>query len=242
MIPPKEFIKKIRPFSFLSEDETNILISGLEVKLFQKNKLIFKKGDDRKYVYIIFSGLVGLFDDEIAVDYISKGEIFGFLGANGAGKTTTMKAITTFLNPTEGNISVGNYSIYDNPDEVRRLIGYLPENNRERLTLPGLLQGPADEVAEFVGVDRLAEVLGGAHAGIAVMTQEREPAVFRHGFQFFQSSGRPVDQNHPGRTVGGILFAAKVQGHCCARSTSAQTEHLTAGAAEISFPEKGVQA
>ena len=79
MIPPKEFIKKIRPFSFLTEDETNILILGLEVKLFQKNKTIFKKGDDRKYVYIIFSGLVGLFDDEIAVDYISKGEIFGII-------------------------------------------------------------------------------------------------------------------------------------------------------------------
>ncbi|RZB38101.1 MAG: CBS domain-containing protein [Desulfobacteraceae bacterium Eth-SRB2] len=79
MIPPKEFIKRIRPFSFLSEDETNILILGLEVKLFQKNKTIFKKGDDRKYVYIIFSGLVGLFDDEIAVDYISKGEIFGII-------------------------------------------------------------------------------------------------------------------------------------------------------------------
>lgn len=79
MIPPKEFIKRIRPFSFLSEDEINILISGLEVKLFQKNKTIFKKGGYRKYVYIIFSGLVGLFDDEIAVDYISKGEIFGII-------------------------------------------------------------------------------------------------------------------------------------------------------------------
>jgi CBS domain-containing protein len=50
MIPPKEFIKKIRPFSFLSEDELNILISGLEVKLFQKNKTIFKKGEARKYI------------------------------------------------------------------------------------------------------------------------------------------------------------------------------------------------
>jgi len=79
MIPPKEFIKKIRPFSFLSEDELNILISGLEVKLFQKNKTIFKTGETRKYVYIIFSGLVALFDDEIAVDYISKGEIFGII-------------------------------------------------------------------------------------------------------------------------------------------------------------------
>ncbi len=68
-----------------------------------------------------------------AVDNISfsvrTGEVLGFLGPNGAGKTTTMKAITTFLAPTEGNISVGDFSIFNDPDEVRKLIGYLPENN-----------------------------------------------------------------------------------------------------------------
>lgn len=79
MIPPKEFIKKIKPFSFLSEGELNILISGLEVKLFEKNQTIFEKGDARNYVYVVFSGLVGLFDAEIAIDYISNGEIFGII-------------------------------------------------------------------------------------------------------------------------------------------------------------------
>jgi ABC-2 type transport system ATP-binding protein len=68
-----------------------------------------------------------------AVDNISftvkTGEVLGFLGPNGAGKTTTMKAITTFLAASEGDIMVGPYSVKDNPDEVRKLTGYLPETN-----------------------------------------------------------------------------------------------------------------
>lgn len=68
-----------------------------------------------------------------AVDNISftvkTGEILGFLGPNGAGKTTTMKAITTFLAPTAGNIKVGEFSLDHDPGEIRKHIGYLPENN-----------------------------------------------------------------------------------------------------------------
>ena len=68
-----------------------------------------------------------------AVDGISfkvkTGEVLGFLGPNGAGKTTTMKAITTYFAPTEGDILVGNTSVKDNPEEVKKHIGYLPENN-----------------------------------------------------------------------------------------------------------------
>jgi ABC-2 type transport system ATP-binding protein len=68
-----------------------------------------------------------------AVDDISftvkTGEVLGFLGPNGAGKTTTMKAITTFLAPTAGEIRVGDYSVNQHPDQIRKLIGYLPEQN-----------------------------------------------------------------------------------------------------------------
>lgn len=60
---------------------------------------------------------------------VKTGEVLGFLGPNGAGKTTTMKAITTFLAPSSGDIKVGPYSVRENPDEVRRLTGYLPETN-----------------------------------------------------------------------------------------------------------------
>lgn len=68
-----------------------------------------------------------------AVDNISfevkTGEILGFLGPNGAGKTTTMKILTCYMAPSDGTVMIGNYSIHENADEIKRNIGYLPENN-----------------------------------------------------------------------------------------------------------------
>ena len=68
-----------------------------------------------------------------AVDHINfeinDGEILGFLGPNGAGKTTTIRMITCFLSPTAGNISVGEINVLDNPIEIKKMIGYLPEHN-----------------------------------------------------------------------------------------------------------------
>jgi len=68
-----------------------------------------------------------------AVDHINfeinEGEILGFLGPNGAGKSTTLKMITCFLSPTEGNIKVKDLDVFNNSREIRKLIGYLPENN-----------------------------------------------------------------------------------------------------------------
>lgn len=68
-----------------------------------------------------------------AVDDISfevrTGEILGFLGPNGAGKSTTMRIITCYLKPTNGQVSLDGYNIYDDSGEVRKRIGYLPENN-----------------------------------------------------------------------------------------------------------------
>jgi ABC-2 type transport system ATP-binding protein len=58
---------------------------------------------------------------------IQKGEVVGFLGPNGAGKSTTMKIITGFMAPSSGKAVVGGYDVFENPIEVKRRIGYLPE-------------------------------------------------------------------------------------------------------------------
>ncbi len=56
------------------------------------------------------------------------GQILGFLGPNGAGKTTTMRIITGFMPASSGTVKVAGYDIFDDSYEVRRRIGYLPEN------------------------------------------------------------------------------------------------------------------
>jgi ABC-2 type transport system ATP-binding protein len=58
----------------------------------------------------------------------SPGQILGFLGPNGAGKTTTMRIITGFMPATSGTVKVAGYDIFDDSYEVRKRIGYLPEN------------------------------------------------------------------------------------------------------------------
>ncbi len=82
---------------------------------------------------IIIQNFTKKYGQEKAVDNISfkvkTGEVLGFLGPNGAGKTTTMKAITCFLAPTSGEIQVGNYSIRNEPQEIKKRIGYVPEIN-----------------------------------------------------------------------------------------------------------------
>ena len=59
---------------------------------------------------------------------VEKGEILGFLGPNGAGKTTTMRILTCFLPATEGTARVAGFDVFKQPMEVKRRIGYLPEN------------------------------------------------------------------------------------------------------------------
>lgn len=66
--------------------------------------------------------------DDISFDVYSS-EIVGFLGPNAAGKTTTMRIVTGFLTPTRGTVEVLGKDIRENSLDVRRLIGYLPENN-----------------------------------------------------------------------------------------------------------------
>jgi len=72
------------------------------------------------------------FAERTAVDHVSfvvnKGEILGFLGPNGAGKTTTMRILTGFIPATSGTASVAGFDVFNDSLEVRKRIGYLPEN------------------------------------------------------------------------------------------------------------------
>jgi ABC-2 type transport system ATP-binding protein len=62
------------------------------------------------------------------VDFeVHQGEVVGFLGPNGAGKSTTMRILSCFISPTSGSAMVHGYDVFDNPLEVRRKIGYLPQ-------------------------------------------------------------------------------------------------------------------
>ncbi len=82
---------------------------------------------------IVIENLTKKYGNQKAVDNISlrvaTGEILGFLGPNGAGKTTTMKIITNFIAADEGEVYIGGKSLRDDPQEIKRHIGYLPENN-----------------------------------------------------------------------------------------------------------------
>jgi len=98
-------------------------------------------------------GLSKRYARNLAVDNISfeveKGEIVGFLGPNGAGKTTTMRILTCFLPPTSGKASVAGFDTIEQPMEVKKRIGYLPETPpvypemeiQEYLTFVGKLKG-----------------------------------------------------------------------------------------------------
>ena len=108
-------------------------------------------------------GLTKRYARTVAVDNISfeveKGQIVGFLGPNGAGKTTTMRVLTCFLPPTEGKASVAGFDVLENPLEVKKRIGYLPEappvypemEVTEYLNFVGRLKGiPSSEIKSRV--------------------------------------------------------------------------------------------
>jgi ABC-2 type transport system ATP-binding protein len=82
---------------------------------------------------IIVEQITKTYDEQKALDHvsfqISAGEVVGLLGPNGAGKSTMMKILTCFIPPTEGTASVYGHDIFDESLEVRRRVGYLPENN-----------------------------------------------------------------------------------------------------------------
>lgn len=98
---------------------------------------------------------------------INKGEIVGLLGPNGAGKSTLMKIINCFIPPTSGKVLVNDVDTNENPFEVKKLIGYLPENNplyhemyiKEYLSfVAGLYKIPKKNI--YDKVDQMIEITG----------------------------------------------------------------------------------
>lgn len=102
---------------------------------------------------------------------VKRGEIVGFLGPNGAGKTTTMRILSCFLPATGGKVTVGGFDVFNDSIEVRRKIGYLPENVplymdmrvKEYLAYRATLKGLSGKrkrqrVNEVVDICGLAEV------------------------------------------------------------------------------------
>jgi len=135
--------------------------------------------------FLVAEDLHKTFHEHKAVNGVSfdimKGEIFGLLGPNGAGKTTTIRILSTVLEPDRGNVTIGGYSIRNQAEKVRNLIGVCPQelalyqelsamdnmvffgqmsglNNRqaraqamEHLTLMGLEERAKGKIAKFSG-------------------------------------------------------------------------------------------
>ena len=93
--------------------------------------------------------LTKYYGDFLAVDDLSfdieKGRVYGFLGPNGAGKTTTMNIMTGCLSATSGQVLIDGYDIFEEADEAKRKIGYLPEQP------PLYMQETPKEYLQFVG-------------------------------------------------------------------------------------------
>jgi ABC-2 type transport system ATP-binding protein len=115
-------------------------------------------------------GITKLYGQQKALDTVSfsvnSGEVVGFIGPNGAGKSTMMKIITGFLPPTHGEVWVNGMNILEQSLEIRKVVGYLPENNplytemyiREYLEMVANLYGIKGKAARTAVDDMIAQV------------------------------------------------------------------------------------
>jgi len=106
-----------------------------------------------------YPGRVAVADVSFSVE---RGEIVGLLGPNGAGKSTIMRVLSAFMPATSGTVRVAGYDVYHEADDVRRCIGYMPENNpvhrdmrvkeylKFRSSLKGLSRGRTRERVDIV--------------------------------------------------------------------------------------------
>ena len=124
---------------------------------------------------IVVKNLTKKYGEQRAVDNISfevkTGEVVGFLGPNGAGKSTTMKMITCYMAPNNGEILVDDLHVDKNPEEIKKKIGYLPENNP--LYTDMAVIDYLKFCAEIQGVSK-AEISGRIHEMVEVCGLDRE--------------------------------------------------------------------
>ncbi len=128
--------------------------------------------------------------ERVAVDHlefsVAEGAILGLLGPNGAGKSTTMKLLTGVLPPSEGSARVAGYDVFEQPLEVKRRIGYLPETPPlyPELTVAGYLRfvgelkqlpgrGLKAEVERVAGLTGVSDVLGRVIQNLSKGYQQR---------------------------------------------------------------------
>ncbi len=164
-----------------------------------KGKQSARQPDD---VMISTEGLSKRFGPVRALDKVSftvrKGEVVGFLGPNGAGKSTTMRILTCYISPTAGSARVHGHDVFDEPLEVRRKIGYLPQ--RAPLYADMTVWDYLEFVAQVRGLDqsmfkkrmkKVVEVCGLAR------TLNKEIGTLSHGFRQRVGLGQALIHDPP---------------------------------------------
>jgi len=120
---------------------------------------------------VIVENLRKTFGKVVAVDdlsfYVKPGEIFGLIGPNGAGKTTTLRILSTLLLPTSGKVKIYGHDVVEEPETIRRIISYLPEEGGayEQLTgreylefMANFIENDKEKIKEMV--NEAAEISG----------------------------------------------------------------------------------
>ncbi len=115
----------LRNLLFLSAART------ITKKYFRGNISVSPDSGRKEFNMIEISNLTKMYGNKKALDGISfsvkKGEVLGFLGPNGAGKSTTMNILTGYISSSSGSVKVDGFDILEDPREVKKRIGYLPE-------------------------------------------------------------------------------------------------------------------
>jgi ABC-2 type transport system ATP-binding protein len=141
------------------------------------------KNDPERMIEV--EGLTKSYAGRIVLDHltfeVARGEVVGFLGPNGAGKTTTMRILSGYLPPTDGKVRVAGYDVVENPVEVRRHVGYMPENVplytdlrvEEYLAYRARLKGvPKKQVPErLAAVCEVCQINEVRHRGIGTLSK-----------------------------------------------------------------------